>query len=145
MASLGPYASTKWALEGLSESLAQELKPFGIRVAMIEPGVVATPMTTKPRAAIPAEHPYYSSIRRLLAYFDGSLEDPTSPSEIAETVLEVISGRAKPFEILRAATGPECCHWRKTKTDEAWVNSATVSDADWVADVKRTTGVVAKL
>jgi NAD(P)-dependent dehydrogenase (short-subunit alcohol dehydrogenase family) len=108
MASLGPYASTKWALEGLSESLAQELKPFGIRVAMIEPGVVATPMTTKPRATIPAENPYYSSIRRLLAYFDGSLEDPTSPSEIAETVKRLSAAGAKPCEILRAATGPEC-------------------------------------
>jgi len=145
MASLGPYASTKWALEGLSESLAQELKPFGIRVAMIEPGVVATPMTTKPRAAIPAEHPYYSSIRRLLAYFDGSLEDPTSPSEIAETVLEVISGRRQTLRNPAGRDGARMLHWRKTKTDEAWVNSATVSDADWVADVKRTTGVVAKL
>lgn len=76
MASLGPYASTKWALEGLSESLAQELRPFSISVATIEPGVVATPMTTKPRSAVPTDHPYYSSIRRLLAYFDASLEDP---------------------------------------------------------------------
>jgi hypothetical protein len=86
MASLGPYASTKWALEGLSESLAQELRPFDIRVATVEPGVVATPMTTKPRPAIPVDHPYYSSIRRMLAYFDASLKDPTSPLEVAETV-----------------------------------------------------------
>jgi hypothetical protein len=52
---------------------------------------------------------------------------------------------AKPFEILPAATGPKMLHWRKTKTDEAWVDLAIMSDADWVADVKRTTGVVAKL
>lgn len=145
MASLGPYASTKWALEGLSESLAQELKPFGIRVAMIEPGVVATPMTTKPRPAISSEHPYYSSIRRLLAYFDGSLENPTSPSEIAETVLEVISGRSQALRNPAGRDGSKMLYWRRTMTDEAWVNSATASDADWIAHVERTTGVVAKL
>jgi hypothetical protein len=102
-------------------------------------------MTTKPRATIPAENPYYSSIRRLLAYFDGSLEDPTSPSEIAETVLEVISGRSQTLRNPAGRDGARMLHWRKTKTDEAWVNSATASDADWVADVKRSTGVVAKL
>ena len=36
------YNSTKWALEGFSEGLWHELKPFGIRVKAIEPGFVET-------------------------------------------------------------------------------------------------------
>ncbi|WP_050401012.1 SDR family oxidoreductase [Bradyrhizobium embrapense] len=145
MAALGPYTSTKWALEGLSESLAQELRPFDVRVAMIEPGVVATPMTTKPKPSIPVDHPYYSSIRRLLAYFDASLEDPTSPLEVAETILRVVDSRTGKLRNPSGRDGAKMLLWRTTKTDEAWVDLAVASDADWSADVKRATGVVAKL
>jgi NAD(P)-dependent dehydrogenase (short-subunit alcohol dehydrogenase family) len=36
------YVSTKFAIEGLSESMAYELEPFGIKVVLVEPGVIRT-------------------------------------------------------------------------------------------------------
>src|SRR4029078_10801590 len=42
-----PYVSWKWAFEGLSEVLAQELAPFGIRVVIIEPGVTKSAIFAK--------------------------------------------------------------------------------------------------
>lgn len=49
MAGYGPYASTKFALEGLSDALRRELEPFGIKVIVIEPGGVVSPMSAQVR------------------------------------------------------------------------------------------------
>jgi len=48
---LGPYSASKHALEALGDALRQELRPFGIEVALIEPGAIATPFWGKGRAA----------------------------------------------------------------------------------------------
>jgi NAD(P)-dependent dehydrogenase (short-subunit alcohol dehydrogenase family) len=52
-----PYVASKWALEGLSEELALELAPFGIRVVIVEPGVTKSAIFAKnvdaPAASIP--------------------------------------------------------------------------------------------
>ena len=44
---VGPYNASKFALEGLSDTLRRELRPWGIQVAVIEPGAVATPIWDK--------------------------------------------------------------------------------------------------
>jgi NAD(P)-dependent dehydrogenase (short-subunit alcohol dehydrogenase family) len=49
MACYGPYASTKFALEGLSDALRRELQPSGVKVIVIEPGGVTSPMSLQVR------------------------------------------------------------------------------------------------
>ena len=44
---LGPYQSSKWALEGLTDALRKELRPWGIDVVAIEPGAISTPLWQK--------------------------------------------------------------------------------------------------
>ena len=47
---LGPYSASKFAMEALTDSLRQELRPWGIRVAIVEPGSIATPIWKKSQA-----------------------------------------------------------------------------------------------
>ena len=49
---LGPYNASKFAMEALTDSLRQELHPWGIHVSIIEPGSISTPIWGKSKAAI---------------------------------------------------------------------------------------------
>jgi NAD(P)-dependent dehydrogenase (short-subunit alcohol dehydrogenase family) len=59
MATYGPYAGTKFALEAVSDSLRREMAPFGVGVVVIEPGAVRTEM---PGRAIAAAHELASAM-----------------------------------------------------------------------------------
>jgi short-subunit dehydrogenase len=52
------YVSTKFALEGLSESISYELQPFGIKVILIEPGVINTNFIPNIKFPNPSEEPH---------------------------------------------------------------------------------------
>jgi NAD(P)-dependent dehydrogenase (short-subunit alcohol dehydrogenase family) len=45
---LGLYSTSKFALEGLSEALSEEVRPFGVSVSLVEPGFVNTPLVIQP-------------------------------------------------------------------------------------------------
>ncbi len=88
----GHYAASKHALEAVSEILAQEVRAFKIRVAIIEPGVVLTPIFAKGQAAAESQPPnpvsdhYSAHLRRLRTFFQAQLQNPTMPEEVAEAI-----------------------------------------------------------
>jgi NAD(P)-dependent dehydrogenase (short-subunit alcohol dehydrogenase family) len=49
---LGAYAMSKFALEAMADSLRLELAPFGVEVALIQPGTIATPIWSKPQRSV---------------------------------------------------------------------------------------------
>jgi NAD(P)-dependent dehydrogenase (short-subunit alcohol dehydrogenase family) len=84
------YHSSKWAVEGFSESLQYELAPFGIRVKIVEPGAIKTEFYTDGRKSIPGEDlPMYKSIvAKADAVSQVSGQNGESPELVAKTVFK---------------------------------------------------------
>ena len=81
------YYSTKFAIEGLSESLRFELKPHGIRVKLVEPGHFKTNFLT--RSLDRARHPAYDSQwKNMHAWMLREDEDAPDPAHVAEAVYQ---------------------------------------------------------
>ena len=94
---LGPYAASKFALEAVSDALRVELAPWGVRVILIEPGPVATPiwgkgeaMVATDRAGIGAESPYAPYLGRVRAAFRDGARRGIPPEEIAEVIARAL-------------------------------------------------------
>jgi NAD(P)-dependent dehydrogenase (short-subunit alcohol dehydrogenase family) len=85
---LAPYAASKHALEGLSESLRRELLPFGIDVIVIGPGAVATPIWGKSSGAEePYAHtPYGPALKRLAAYMGANGAKGLKPEKLGRLI-----------------------------------------------------------
>ena len=93
---LSAYNSTKFALEGLSESMSYELESFGIRVILIEPGFIKTNIMNSSvlaKKALYQNSPYYSLTQRIKSYFESMVDNPESspPEAVAKIILEAIN------------------------------------------------------
>jgi short-subunit dehydrogenase len=86
----GFYSATKFAVEGYSEALWHEVRPFGVSVSLVEPGFVSTPIAeASPLAARPL--PAYDATRkRMLAKFGQSLAAGIPPEQVARRVLQIV-------------------------------------------------------
>src|SRR5271169_1977340 len=136
---LAPYTASKFALEALSEALAQEMKTFNVRVAIVEPGIIDTPMARRLEDS-PNGSPY-RQLRRFSNLFTASLKNPASPSLVAEKIREIIeSGTWQ----LRHPVGPDAVpflEWRKSMTDEQWVSLHGADDETWYGRMERDFGL----
>jgi len=139
-----PYAASKFALEALSEGLAQEAKMFNIRVAIVEPGVIDTDMPRKFSRKTGAASSPYPHTDRLTAMFATSLETPTPPQVVGEKICEIIEGETWQ---LRHPVGPDAegyLKWRGSMTDEQWVDWNSSDDETWYGNIMRTFGIDAR-
>lgn len=99
---MAPYASTKFAVESISESLQAEVAPYGIRVIAIQAGTILTPIWGKSEAP-PADTAYPEARDFLLQVLTHQL---TSSGVPAETVADVIGDAvAAPAPPLRHVVG----------------------------------------
>jgi NAD(P)-dependent dehydrogenase (short-subunit alcohol dehydrogenase family) len=94
------YHSTKFAIEGLSESISYELEPFGIRVIIIEPGVIRTNImnsSASAKKALDPKSPYLSMMHKVENSFKSMLENASissPPEEVAKVILQAVTSES---------------------------------------------------
>ena len=138
---LGAYAASKFALEAVSEALAQEVKSFNIRVAIVEPGIIDTAMARN--ISIGSDSVYPQS-NRFGGLFAASLKMPTQASLVADKMLEIANSGTWQ---LRHPVGPDAIPfltWRTSMNDEEWVDWNAANDEDWYKAVENTFGLNAR-
>lgn len=138
----GPYAATKFALEALSECLAQEVKAFGVRVAIVEPGIIDTHMAQHIRLDQgPSDYPQQ---RRMAALYAATLRKPASPLLVANRIVEIATTGTWQ---LRHPVGPDALPflgWRQAMSDEQWVDFGALDDDAWYDRVHTDFGLDAR-
>jgi NAD(P)-dependent dehydrogenase (short-subunit alcohol dehydrogenase family) len=139
---MAPYAASKFALEAVSEILAQEVKPFNVRVAIVEPGPIDTPMAERV-ASLPTGSRYPHS-RRIAGLFRAALANPTPPALVAETIREIIESGTWRLRHPVGAGAQPFLDWRAKMSDEAWVELGALEDDAWYDRIKNDFGLDAR-
>lgn len=109
------YVSSKFALEGLTESMSYEIEPFGIRTVLIEPGVIKTNFFNSmslARKSKDPDSPYLQMMQVMEKSVTKMLENGTIPQYVAKTVLEAVTSRNPK---LRYLVGKDVEQWIENK------------------------------
>ncbi|WP_224282349.1 SDR family NAD(P)-dependent oxidoreductase [Streptomyces sp. LS1784] len=98
----GGYCASKWALEGLSEALAQEVAGFGVKVTVVEPGSYATDATAS--AVRAGADPHYDGLRDAFAAYAQSL-DLGDPAAAGRALLRLVDAEQPPLRVFFGTQG----------------------------------------
>jgi NAD(P)-dependent dehydrogenase (short-subunit alcohol dehydrogenase family) len=126
----GHYTASKFALEAASEVLAVETRPYGIRVAIIEPGVIATPIFSKAQPPNLDGNLYATPLRRMMKFFEAQLSHPTQPEAVAAAVQEAIESDSPKLRYVVGKDAELLLKMRQQVSDEEWIRSGLLSDEE---------------
>ncbi len=134
-----PYAASKHAGEALSECLAQEMSGFGVRVVIIEPGVIATPIFGKIETVPP--DPAYPQDRRLAALFAALVPDASPAFEVGDLIAHLAVNGNDRLRYRVGVASDELISWRERTGDTDWVALGGLTDAEYATSLKAALGV----
>ena len=117
------YISSKFALEGLSESLRYELGQFGVKIIIIEPGVIKTNFFSSMKIAEPKpDSPYKEITQKVIMGIKMMAELGTHPSEVATTILNAIKEENPRPRYIVGNDAQMFLEAKKAKTDAEFEN-----------------------
>jgi len=126
----GPYVAAKWALEGISEQLAQEVAPFGVRVAIIEPGVTKSSIFGKNTDAPDSSGAYQVQYARMLQMYAAGYHHATDAHEVALVIQEAIETDTPRLRYPVSWGGVGITQGRSKMTDEQWVDLGRIASME---------------
>ena len=112
---IGAYCASKYAIEALSDALRRELMPFGVKVVLIEPGPISTPLIDKGFANIDAvlaslrqdRLPLYrAALEKFIGFTSKAMKNAIPPERVAEAILKALTDKSPNIRMVVAA-GPE--------------------------------------
>lgn len=117
------YVSTKFALEGLSESMAYELDRFGIKVALVEPGFVRTNFSNVIAKRSQEPNSEYSKMMEIMARrIEDMRQNSSSPELVANTVLEAVTSKNPNLRYLAGKDVEQWIGQKKKLSDKEFFN-----------------------
>ncbi len=121
MGAHGHYSASKYAMEGLTECLAFEMAEFNVKVSLIEPGCVMTPIWGKVPPPEEGEQPYIKSLERLGRWFEFNLARPAMPADVAAVIEHAIESDEPRFRYPVGKDAEEMIAARAKVSDEEWI------------------------
>lgn len=130
---IGFYATTKWAIEALHDSLAQEVKAFGIKVTLVEPGAYATDFGSETSLKVAPGLEVYAALRKRMQERLSS-QGRGDPQATAEAILKIVDADNPPLRFALGVTVlpmARAVYAERLATWEAWeaVSNAAQGDA----------------
>ena len=129
-ANQGAYCASKFAIEAFSESLAQEVVPFGIRVSLIEPGVTTSAIFENTPVHYDNSSPYKSAMRRNGRFYNVGIAAATPPEIIAETIEEALTAKVPKLRYA-VGFGIQAIARRQAMRDEDFVVLGGITDTEY--------------
>jgi NAD(P)-dependent dehydrogenase (short-subunit alcohol dehydrogenase family) len=117
------YVSTKFALEGLTESFAYELDPFGIKVVLVEPGFVRTNFSNviAKRSQEP-DSEYAKMMQKMAGRLEEMRRNSSSPELVANIVLEAVTTKNPNLRYLAGKDVEQWIEQKKKLSDKEFFN-----------------------
>lgn len=138
----GPYVAAKWAFEGVSEQLAIEVAPFGIRVAIIEPGITRSSIFGKNTELPHVTGAYEEQYARMLQMYSAGYFHASDAAEVAAVIRHAIETDEPKLRYQVSWGGDGIVGGRARMSDEDWVALGTIADrAEYVAAFRDRFGI----
>jgi NAD(P)-dependent dehydrogenase (short-subunit alcohol dehydrogenase family) len=142
-AAMGVYPASKFALEAASEALAREVYSLGIRVAIVEPGFVVTPILDKGLSTLKLDpdSPYADVERRMYGMFMNARVVGAPPESTAEVIAEAIDSKEYRLRYPAGDAALALIDGRARISDEEWIAlGRKMTDEEYVAEMGRIFG-----